>query len=1554
MSVALELFQPAVRTWFCERYGEPTPPQEQGWPAIGRSEHVLILAPTGSGKTLSAFLWGINSLYARLAAGEVLHGVQLLYISPLKALNNDIERNLREPLAGIRHTAARMGIDLPPISVAVRTGDTPSSARQRQVKHPPQILITTPESLYLLLTSPSAGMMLESVKTVILDEIHTICGNKRGVHLGLSLERLVERAGHSLQRIGLSATQRPLDEVARFLGGQEWHGDKLVPRPVTIIDTGVRKPLDLQVVTPVPDLRHLPGGTIWPSLIPQVLDQIRRHTSTLVYTNNRRGAERTADRLNEQYAQEESEEIEPGSTSALIRDGVTVGGWMFGTGRTGGPFHAHHGSVSKELRLELEQKLKAGQLAALIGTSSLELGIDIGAVDAALQIQSPHSVSRGLQRIGRAGHQVGQTSYGRIYATFREDLLDAAAVAHGMLLGDIEPTYTPRNCLDVLAQQIVAVVAVQDMPVSQLFRLVRRAYGYQDLTYDALTAVLEMLCGKYPSEAFRQLRARLSWDRVADVLHPLPGSRLLAIRNGGTIADRGEFRVYLPDGKTSLGTLDEEFVNETRPGDVITLGTNTWRVTEVSEDKVVVTESGGSMPRLPFWKGEAPKRDYFMGLRLGAFRRQLAERVRELPSLPDNLEEGWPPETEPIIAWLRQDYAMGIPSARNAIHYVRHQLDALGAISSDRTIIAEVFADALGDQRMVIHSCFGSRVNSAWAIALVQALQERWHDRPEVGVNDDGILLRFVEADRDPPLDLLREMKGAEAYERLLLDLPNSALFGTQFRINAQRALLLPRAAGSKRTPFWLQRLRAKDLLTAAKAFPDFPILVETYRDCLRDVLDVEHLQEMLAGIESGQIRIIVAHTVFPSPVASGILYDFNMDGVYLDDMPKAEQQMRALAVNRELLGQLLEEGALPNLLRPEAIGAVEAELQHYAEGYQARDREELAVILHEMGDLTADEISERSAAGGPAWLPQLADAQRVIPIPILPGSDLAERWVASEQFSHYRDAFSLPEPLPALPAALLPPPQPFDSARSWLVQQYMHSHGPFSRQALDARYALPDDWLAQTLAELTKSGQLVSGRLSPGSTETEWCERTVLERIHRRTLSLLRHEITPVSLAAYTDFRTRWQGLHPQNRLEGQGGLVSILQQLRSYFVPAATWERDLLPLRMVRYHPELLEGLVTDGDLIWLLAGEDAVRATLCLQFRGDDLLFGPGQHTTKEEGGLSPASQTILSLLKVRGALYTEELQAAAGLSGRALDSALRELALAGYITSDRTRTLRMLLEGEGEPTSSGGIQSSLADDLATWRTKQPTPIGQRPSPNRLHDAQRRVNERLAPSVRWPGRWSVLPTHNNPPTPEQVQATARMLLQRHGVLARECLAGETLACTWSDLYPALQVLEMRGEIRRGYFIRGLSGAQFAATEAVEELRSTSKEGAPGADDLVLAHACDPVFIPGLAAEGDLGLPSRLTGNYVVLQRGMVLLTYENGSERWRSDHGASGGVLRQAVALVRDHLIKENGLCSQPRRVRVQSWNDASPLGLPVQMILESLGFRRDSPAMVWDGR
>ena len=906
-----------------------------------------------------------------------------------------------------------MGIELPPLRVAVRTGDTPGSARMAMVKQPPHILITTPESLYLLLTSPRAREMLRTVRTVIVDEIHTLVGEKRGVHLSLSLERLEHLAGQRIQRIGLSATVKPLEEAARFLGGQEWRAASgecahermgesprhtltltpahpfshsptpplpLVPRAVTIIDTGYHKPLDLQVVTPVDDFRSLPGESVWPTVIPHVVGDIMRHRSTLIFCNNRRLAERTADRLNAQITVERSEEVEPGSTAVLAPGGIIRDRGMFAIGAEG-PIRAHHGSMSKEARRQMEEDLKAGKLPALVGTSSLELGIDIGAVDLVVQLQSPKSVSQGLQRVGRSGHMVGQTSRGRIYTTFREDLVEAAAVARGMLEGDVEPTATPRNPLDVLAQQIVAMVGVETWSAAALFDLVRQAYAYQELPRAAFDGVLEMLSGAYqrlggPGHA--SLRARIVWDRVNDRLAALPGTRMLATGNPGMIPDSGAYDVYLPDRKTKIGTLDEEFIFETRVGDVFLLGSSTWRVQEITNDRVVVGEAAGTTPRMPFWRGDYPWRPYELGARIGRLRREVAERL-STDDRRQTTDEG--PRSSvftrhsSLVTHLRDEYALDERSARHLLEYVQGQIDATGAFSSDRTIVVESFVDAVGDPRMVVHSPFGGRVNGAWALALSDALREQFGAAVETQVDDDGILMRLPQSGAVAPAEIVRNMTFAQAKERILAELPNSALFGAHFRMNAARALLLPRAHGQKRTPFWLQRLKAKDLLATVMQCDDFPLVAETYRDCLRDVLDMPHLEEVLDGIQEGRIEVVAVETIVPSPVAAGLLFNFINVYMYEWDAPKAERQLRALAVSGEALDDLMggvRAGALP---RPEVLAQTIARAEHSGSEHAARSAEELAVFLAELGDLTTAEILARCAGDGRNWLDQLAHA---------------------------------------------------------------------------------------------------------------------------------------------------------------------------------------------------------------------------------------------------------------------------------------------------------------------------------------------------------------------------------------------------------------------------------------------------------------------------------------------------------------------------------------------------------------------------------------------------
>ncbi|HEY3289861.1 MAG TPA: helicase-related protein, partial [Anaerolineae bacterium] len=775
---------------------------------------------------------------------------------------------------------------------------------------------------------------------------------------------------------------------------------------------------------------------------------------------------------------------------------------LFAIGASG-PIRAHHGSMSKELRRDMEEDLKAGKLPALVGTSSLELGIDIGAVDLVVQLQSPKSVSQGLQRVGRSGHLVGQHSMGRIYATFREDLAEAAAIARGMLDGDVEPTYTPRNPLDILAQQIVAAVSVENWQVIDLFNMVRQAYAYEDLNEKSFRLVIEMLSGKYdaPATARQQdedfanaklarppsLRARISWDRVNDRLMALPGSRYLAMSNAGTIPDTGAYGVYLADGKTKVGDLDEEFIFETKVGDVFLLGSQTWRVLEINNDRIVVGDASGVVPRMPFWNGDLPWRPYSLGERIGRFRREIVDKIQALrAATPEGTVD--PKEWVTLAAWLSKVYALDENSANNLIAYVSSQLDAVGVISSDTTIVVESFQDEVGEPRLVIHSPYGGRINGAWALALSDALRERLGVEVNTDTNDDGILIQLPSTAREVPLDIITQMTPAEARERILHQLPTSELFGAHFRMNATRALLLPRARGAKRTPFWLQRLKAKGLLSVVSQFQDFPIVVETYRDCLRDVLDMPHLEQLLGRIQNGEIQVTPIETIVPSPIAAGLLFNFISVKLYEWDAPKAERQLHALSLRRDLIEEVLKGVELRDLLNPDAMTDVVERLQHSGEGYRARTVEELALILQELGDLSQAEVQRRIVDPSMAteWLSQLATSGRIVEVRLKTAitEESSLRWMPVEYVPQLRVADGL------------------NGANGYqvLVRQ-LRTNGPLTRNDLLARYPYDPEWLDETLLRLVTAREIIKGRLTSSCEEDEFVEKHNLEQIHHRTL---------------------------------------------------------------------------------------------------------------------------------------------------------------------------------------------------------------------------------------------------------------------------------------------------------------------------------------------------------------------------------------------------------------------------------------------------------------------
>jgi ATP-dependent Lhr-like helicase len=1496
----LDPFHPAVRAWFRSTLGEPSPPQTLGWPSIAGGRNTLILAPTGSGKTLAAFLWTFNHLVERRLRGDAPAGVSVLYVSPLKALNNDIHRNLEEPLRGIRAEAEAMGTPFPPITSAVRTGDTSATARTQMLRRPPDILITTPESLYLMLTSPRARGILRTVQFVIVDEIHAVCGNKRGVHLSISLERLAALCDAEFVRIGLSATQRPLDRVAAFLGGYDLSGPVPLPRPVQVVDAGGRRAMDLTVECVAPDFALLPPDGIWSMLHERLSEEISRHRTTLVFVNNRRTAEKVAARMNLALAAGEGN-AGTGSTAPEPLPATAAGMGAHHVPEeappAAAPIQAYHGSMSREAREKMETDLKAGRTSALVATSALELGIDIGSVDLVVQIQSPKGVARGLQRVGRSGHVVSARSKGRILPTHREDLVESAVVARGMAEHDVEEVMIPANCLDVLAQQIVAAVGVEEWDVEELFLLVRGSACYRDLSRDAYLSVLAMVSGRYAGEAFRELQGRISWDRVNGRLSALPGTARLAITGGGTIADRGTFGVYLEDGKTRVGEVDEEFMFESRPGDTFILGTSVWRIGDIGRDRVTVSPAPGQPARMPFWRGEGIGRGYELGARVGEFRRTMAARL-------DNPD---------CLAWLEREYPVDANAAWNILQYFRRQRDVTGIVPHDRLLVLEHFRDEIGDPRLVLHSPFGRRVNGLLGMLLAERVRERTGTEPQMLYNDDGILLRPPGADALPG-DLLEGLDPAPAADSVLEAVMTSPLFAGQFRANASRALLLPRSDPRKRIPLWLQRLRAADLLDVVRRHGDFPIVIETAREVLNDVLDFPRFREVLEGIAGGTIGLHTVHTEVPSPFAAGLLFEFIAVFMYEADQNRAERQSGMLTINRELLAQVADLETSDGLIRPEAVEAVEARLQHRAGGTAARSPEELLAILLRVGDLTEPEIVERSAGGGLQLLASLEGNGRAVMIEIRG----ERRWIAGEEGVLYSRRGE-PQSLAAL------------------VDRYLASHGPVTAGEIAARFDVPEP-LVESLLSAREGKHLVRGRFRPDAppARQEWCSRQNLSRIHRETLGILRREISPVPLEDYTRFLLEWQHRDPGHTLAGALGMRDILRQLQGTPLPLAVWERDILGGRFRGDASAALEGVMRDGTMVWLGAGQGRVRPV----FRGEGALF-LGQPAGHDEP-LSPAAVRTLDYLRSNGASFFGDIRSGTGLSLDAVNRSLSALFRAGLVTGDvlaELRNLRRSTRGDG----------TGPDEPVRLLTPS-----RNPATSRMMQRARRAIREVAG---WTGRWSPVrtPAILGEPLapPERARLVALQALDRYGILARELFRREDLI-SWAEVAGALQRMELLGEVRRGYFVEGLSGMQYALPEAVDRLRSM--RSMPGAGPIMTVNQLDPAipygadvpFRPGSAVQ-----PARLAGSYLVLRGGTPLLLLERfGTRVWT----LAPWDRREAEEGIR----QLNGLLHLPEQVRpfrgvsVELVDGERAAQSPLEPVLRSLGYRRErNQSMRFDG-
>ena len=1465
----LKLFHPITAEWFRAVFEQATAPQREGWPAIARGESTLILAPTGTGKTLTAFLWCLDKLMLREPATEP--GCRVLYISPLKALAVDVERNLRSPLAGIANMAQRQGVAVHVPEISVRTGDTSPKDRARFKRHPGEILITTPESLYLLLTS-DAGEALRSVETVIIDEIHALVPTKRGAHLALSLERLEALRGKPIQRIGLSATQRPLEEVARFLAGAEGmgsqpalkatieseisvdgvlredneespklHGDDAAGplyRPVTIVNAGARKTLELTVEVPVEDMAklgemdELPSGpasqgpkrtSIWQSIHPRLLEIVRGRTSTLIFVNARRVAERLAGALNE-----------------LAGEPIA---------------RAHHGSLAAAQRSEIEELLKAGKIKALVCTSSLELGIDMGAVDLVVQIEAPPSVASGMQRIGRAGHQVGAPSVGIIFPKYRADLVACAAVTQAMHEGHVESTRFLRNPLDVLAQQMVAVIAHPPLPVEEVERrrkasevedapgisyeallaLVRSAAPFASLSVAVFEGVLDMLAGRYPSDEFAELRPRVTWDRTRNWITPRQGVKSIAILNGGTIPDRGLYGVFLSGATKPLrvGELDEEMVFEARTGETFVLGASTWRIDEITHDRVLVSPAPGEPGKMPFWHGDRPGRPIEFGRRIGAL-------MRELRAMPRSA----------AVAKLTHEHDLDPQAAENVLRFLVDQELSTQEVPDDRTIVIERVRDELGDWRVCVLTPLGSRIHAPWAMAATAKLKAAGQD-VETMWSEDGFVLRFPETDAPPEIDALL-LEPEEAAQLVMQQLGSTALFAAKFREAASRALLLPRRRADGRTPLWQQRKRAYDLLSVASRYASFPMLLEAYRECLRDVFDMPALMETLRAIGNRSIRVHVADSRTPSPFAASLLFSYVANYIYDGDAPLAERRAQALSIDQDQLRELLGDADLRELLDLGAIEETEEQLQCIVDPYKARSMDGLHDLLLRLGDLTRAEIAARCVSLEAATsVDRLIKSRRVLEL-MVAGE---KRVMAVEDAARFRDALGVPLP-PGLPSAFL---EAAPDALLDIVRRYARTHGPFTTNDISSRYALPKASIEATLQRLVGLGRVAEGGFRPGGVNREWIDAGVLRSIRRKSLAKLRKEVEPVEQRTLARLFTRWQGVVQPRR--GLDALLDVIENLQGAPLPASLLETEILPARIIGYKPADLDTLIAAGEVVWVgfePLGERDGRVGLYLAEKLP--LLWPVK-MTNDEDSLSERERLIVQYLQQNGASFFQPLHdgAGGGYPGETLE-ALWSLVWRGLLTNDALHALRAYCE---KPTANGRSKPSRrVHNQTAFRSRRTTP----------------------PTAQ--GRWSLneVAFDESRKTParqtEWSHAIAQQLLTRYGVVFRETAHAENLPGGFSAVYDVLKALEESGRVRRGYFAADLGATQFAMPAAVDLLRSLRVNQQEQSEVLMLA-ATDPANPYGSLMRWPEGLGlTRSVGARVVLVDGALVAYLRRGN--------------------------------------------------------------------------
>ncbi|WP_312855328.1 ATP-dependent helicase [Agromyces agglutinans] len=1531
MDAPLDAFSEATRTWFAESFRAPTAVQAAAWAAIGRGAHSLVVAPTGSGKTLSAFLSAIDRLHTEPPPAEP--GTRVLYLSPLKALGVDVERNLRAPLTGIARVSERLGIEPPHVSVGVRSGDTTAAERRTLLRTPPDILITTPESLFLMLTS-QARETLRTVETVIIDEIHAVAATKRGAHLALSLERLDDLLPKPAQRIGLSATVRPVEEVARFL---------CASAPVEVVAPPSEKRFDLRVVVPVEDMAQLPAsddatGSIWPHVEEAILDQVLQHRSSIVFANSRRLAERLTARLNELSLEASEREAllvaaaaAPPPAALMAQSGQT----------TGAPpvlARAHHGSVSKEQRADIEDDLKSGRLRCVVATSSLELGIDMGAVDLVVQVESPPSVSSGLQRLGRAGHQVGEVSRGVIYPKQRADLVHAAVTSERMLGGAIETMRVPANPLDILAQQTIAAAALDPLDVEGWFGAVRRAAPFATLPRSAYEATLDLLAGRYPSDRFGELRPRLVWDREEGTLVGRPGAQRLAVTSGGTIPDRGMFGVFLVGdeaGGRRVGELDEEMVYESRVGDVFALGATSWRIQEITFDRVNVVPAFGQPGRVPFWKGDGLGRPAELGRALGAFMREVAAADEA--------------DARARIAAAGLDaYA-----ATNLLAFLADQQQATGHLPTDRTLVVERTRDELGDWRVILHSPFGMPVHAPWALAVAARVRERHGVDGAAVAADDGIIVRIPDTGIDPPGADLFVFEPDELEQLVTDEVGGSALFASRFRECAARALLLPNYQPGRRSPLWQQRQRSAQLLEVASAFPTFPIILETVREVLQDVYDVPALTELARDVAARRLRLVETTTEAPSPFASSLLFGYVGAFMYEGDSPLAERRAAALAIDTALLGELLGRVELRELLDPGVIEQTERELQRLADDRRVRQAEGVADLLRVLGPLSDAEIAVRVTDDTDpiAAVAELLDARRVVRVNFAGREQVA----AVEDVGRLRDALGVPVP-PGVAVAFA---EHVGDPLGDLVSRYARTHGPFAVEEVADRFGIGVAVARGALRWLADERRVVEGEFRPHGTSTEWCDAEVLRRLRRRSLAALRHEVEPVPQRVLARFLPEWQ--HIGRPLRGIDGVLAVVEQLEGARLPASAWESLVLPARVSDYSPAILDELMATGEVLWAgagaLAGDDGwVELHLA---DGAPLSLDP-----PPDPELTALQREVLVALGSGGAYFFRQLADAVGRFGELdqpvaddeLVEALWGLAWAGLVTNDTFAPVRSLIAGGR--SAHKARRAAPRSRMLRGRSMPRTTMANLPS------------RTGPPSVA--GRWSILPVPDADAT-RRAHLLGETLLDRYGLVTRGTAVAEGVVGGFALVYRTLSGFEDSGRARRGYFVERLGAAQFAAPGAVDRLRGyadradglTAPADAGGSGGVGSAAARDGSSVVVLAATDPANaygaaLPwpeppgesshraARKAGAMVVLADGELVLYVERGGKTmlaYHDDERLLGAAAEAIAGVVRTGRV---------RRLAVESVNGAFVIGTPVGAALSASGFSETPRGLRIDAR